>query len=430
MSDNSNQKNHLSAPVAIIGFGTAGMNAAIGLRDAGYKGKIDVYSNIGNRPYSPILTSYYVAGEKTYEECFPWLEEEIAELDLDIHGNSAVSHIDVDAHTIQTDDGEHHYSKCVIATGSRPLANGFPEDCGYSPLMLRNMKDAEAMKTAFENEKCQKVLISGASMVALKTLEAALANGLETVLVGMNDNLLDFNALPQVAARFEDGLRDRDVELVLGQTIKSVEVVENENAYKGRKLRVIFSHGKIDEYDEICVAHGMACNLDFLDEGTVDMSPGIIVDDYMRSSDPDVYAAGDVSQAYELVSGKKQIVGIWKNAVNQGQLAGRSIAKELAGETLESSDRYKGSISSNTIAVDGMLFISGGTIDLRDGKTVNMIADENMTLMCIFDPSRANKDGEKSLVGFNLACDTDEAGIKAYDIGVMLSMRIEKDCKR
>lgn len=430
MSDNANQTDHLSCSVAIIGFGTAGMNAAIGLRDAGYKGKIDVFSNIGNLPYSPILTSYYVAGEKSYEECFPWLEEEIAELDLDIHGDSAVNHIDTETHAIQTDDGEYRYSKCVIATGSRPLANGFPKDCGYAPLMLRSMGDAETMKKAFADEKCQKVLISGASMVALKTLEAALANGLETVLVGMNDNLLDFNALPQVAVRFEDGLRDRGVELILGQTIATVEIVENEDAYKGRKLRVVFTHGKIDEYDEICVAHGMACNLDFLDDGAVDMAPGIIVDDFMRSSNPDVYAAGDVSQAYELVSGQNKIVGIWKNAVNQGQLAGRSIAKELAGKALSSNDRYEGSISSNTIAVDGMLFISGGTIDLRNGKTVNMIADENMTLMCIFDPSRKNEEGEKCLVGFNLACDTDEAGIKAYDIGAMLSMRIEKDCKR
>lgn len=430
MCNKVNEPNHMNAPVAIIGFGTAGMNAAIGLRNAGYEGKIDVFSDISTRPYSPILTSYYVAGEKSYEECFPWLEDEIAELDLDIHHNSPVRHLDVKSHTIHTDDGEHPYSKCVIATGSRPLANGFPKDCGYSPFMLRSMTDAEAMKDAFEDDKCKKVLISGASMVALKTLEAALANGLDTTLVGMNENLLDFNALPPVAVRFEDGLRERGVELILGQTIESVEVIERAGEYKNHKLRVTFTHGKIAEYDEICVAHGMACNLDFLDDDALDMGPAILVDDCMRSSDTDVYAAGDVAQALELVSGDKRIVGIWKNAVNQGQVAGRVIAKELAGEALGKQDRYKGSISSNTIAVDGMLFISGGTIDLQDGKTVNMIADENMTLMCIFDPSRKNVDGKNCLVGFNLACDTDEAGGNAYDFGAMLSMRIEKDCAK
>ena len=69
--------------VAIIGYGVAGVNCAIALRCAGYTGPIRVFSATSTPPYSPILTSYYAGGEKSYEECFPWTEAELVDLDLD-----------------------------------------------------------------------------------------------------------------------------------------------------------------------------------------------------------------------------------------------------------------------------------------------------------------------------------------------------------
>ena len=72
------QATQANAPVAIIGYGTAGVNAIIALRNAGYAGPVRVFSDIDTLPYSPILTSYYAGGEKTYEECFPWSATELA----------------------------------------------------------------------------------------------------------------------------------------------------------------------------------------------------------------------------------------------------------------------------------------------------------------------------------------------------------------
>ena len=148
-------------PVAIIGYGTAGVNALIGLRNAGFEGEVNVFSNTGTLPYSPILTSYYAGGEKAYEECFPWSAEELDDLKPTVHLNCPVEGIDVDAHTIQTPEGTFEYSKCVIATGSRPMCYGFPQDCGYDPIVLRTMDDAERLKNVLENPKCERILISG-----------------------------------------------------------------------------------------------------------------------------------------------------------------------------------------------------------------------------------------------------------------------------
>ncbi|MDO4182058.1 MAG: NAD(P)/FAD-dependent oxidoreductase [Coriobacteriia bacterium] len=404
--------------VAIIGYGTAGVNALIGLRNAGFTGRVQVFSNIDTLPYSPILTSYYAGGEKTYEECFPWTAAELDDLHPEVV-RATVTNLDVDARTVTTAEGAvYPYTKCVIATGARPMCYGFPADCGYSPLVLRTMADAQRMKDAFENPACKNVLVSGASMVALKSLEAALNCGKQVTLVGMNPHVLDFNALPETAERFEAGLRAKGVTLKLGCTIKTVEVVE---APEGR-LKVGFADGSTGYFDEISVSHGMRCNLDFVPEGALELDRALVVDDFMRTSNPHVYAAGDVAQALELVSGNKRIVGIWKTAAVQGYCAGTAIAAELAGAQPSPAAAYEGAIPTNTIAVNGTLFISAGTMDVTENRTVDVRETDDMTVVYVFETAA---DGTRRLAGFNLTCDTDEEGSVAYDTGAMLTMRIE-----
>ena len=427
MNQISQESGAAQVPVAIIGFGTGGMNAAIGLRTSGYEGPIRVFSDGGALPYSPILTSYYAGGAKEYEECFPWSVEEIADLDLEILEDSPVVELDTEAHIVRTAKGEYPYSKCVIATGATPMCWGFPGvegDAEYKPYVLRTMADAERLKGMLENAACKRMLVSGASMVALKTLEACLNQGKDCTLVGMNPHVLDVNALPETAERFERGLREKGVQLRLGQTIAAVKRITENGA---PRLEVTFSNGDTDVFDEISVAHGMKSNLDFVKEGTLQIDRALVVDEFMRTSDSDVYAAGDVVQATELISGEKRVIGIWKNAALQGCCAGRTIAAELAGEAPDASWALPGSISTNTIAVSGTLFISAGTMEITDNRWIEVREAQDMTVVYIFEKT---DEQPRRLVGFNITCDHDEEGGTAYDVGAMLTLRIEHACKR
>lgn len=423
----SSQTSQAQDPVAVIGFGTAGFNACVALRNARYEGTICVFSENGIPPYSPILTSYYAGGEKTYDDCFPWSDADIAGLGIELLHDSPAIELDIAGHTVRTAHGDYPYSKCIIASGATPTSYGFPADCGYEPLMLRTMTDAKRLRAAITDPGCKHVLVSGASMVALKTLEACLKCGLQVTLVGMNPHVLDFNALPEAAIRFEKGLASKDVELRLGQTIKAVRLVEDAAHPLGRRLDVTFSTGDMASFDEIAVAHGMKCNLDFLAEDALEIDRALIVDEFMRTSNPDVYAAGDVAQAMELISGEKCVVGIWKNAAVQGAVAGKAIAAELAGSAPAPRDAFKGSIPTNTIAVDGTLFISAGTMEVTDRRHVEVREDDYMTVVYVY---QEEADGSQRLVGFNLVCDSDEPGSLAYDTGAMLTLRIEKGCAR
>ena len=418
------------APVVIIGYGVAGVNAIIALRNAGYTGAIQVLSDISTLPYSPILTSYYAWGEKTYEEFFPWSAEELAELDVEVFDDTRALELHPDTHIVHTARGDFAYSKCVIATGSTPQPNGFPSVVGYDPLMLRTMEDAERLKRALDDPSCKRVLVSGASMVALKTLEACLNCGKEVTLVGMNPHVLDFNAQPVAAERFEAGLRRYGVELRLGQTVSAVKRVEREPAdgqaagedLRAWQLEVTFSNGEVDHFDEISVSHGMKSNLDFVLPDTLEIDRALLVDEFMRTSDPDVYAAGDVAQGLEIISGLKRVVGIWKGAAVQGACAGKAIAAELAGRVPDPADAYKGMLVANSIAVKDMLFISAGAVTMLPTRHVEVRETEEMTVVYIYEEG---EDGQRRLAGYNVVCDKDEEGSPAYDTAAMLTLRIE-----
>lgn len=415
--------------VAIIGYGTAGVNAATALRTAGYEGIIRVFSDTSILPYSPILTSYYAGGMRPYDECFPWSAEQLAELNLDVLANTPVIELDPEAHLIRTAAGDFPYTKCIIAAGSTPMPYGFPGVEGepdYQPIMLRTMDDAERLKATAEDPACKRILVSGASMVALKTLEAFIEQGLDCTLVGMNPHVLDMNALPVTAERFERGLLAKGVTLRLGQTIQSVLHVDDPEGFKGRRLQVTFSTGDVDTFDEISVAHGMKSNFGFVKAGSLETDRAIVVDKFMRTSNPDVYAAGDVTQATELITGRKMIVGIWKNAALQGACAGRAIAAEMAGEQPPADCALAGSIATNTISVCGMLFISAGSVVPADNRWNEVSEDDEMTVLCTYERTA---DGGKRLVGFNITCDDDTEGGRAYDLGAMLTLRIEAACR-
>ena len=415
--------------VAIIGYGTASVNAIIALRNAGYAGAIRVFSTTDTLPYSPILTSYYAGGRKTFEECLPWNEDEMTQLGAEVMHNCPVLELDCAEHLIHTAQGDFPYTKCLIATGATPQTFGCPGVEGepdFKPFILRTMDDAQRLRVALEDPATKRFLISGASMVALKMLEACMDQGKQVVLVGMMPHVLDNNALPEAAERFERGLRAKGVELRLGQTVSHVRRLAGDGSVPG-PLEVTFSTGETDVFDGICVAHGMRSNMEFVKEGQLEIDRALVVDEFMRTSDPDVYAAGDVAQGLELISGEKQIVGIWKNAAVQGACAGYAIAAEMAGRAPAPEHAFAGGIATNTIVVDGVLFISAGTMRLAENRRVDVRESDDMTIVRIF---QTDDDGIERLVGFNLVSDVDEEGGVAYDTGAMLTLRIEEGCRR
>ena len=292
---------------AIIGYGGAGVNAAMAMRAAGYAGRILMLSNTKTPPYSPVLTSHLAGGTKTIERCYPWTNVELEELKLDVVQECTVTKLLPEQHMIETSQGSFNYTKCLVASGASPVRSGFVRMEGYEPLVLRTLDDGKRLKEHLERPECKRVLVSGTSMVALKVLDACLHQGVSVTLLGRSEHILRRSALPEVAERFEQLMSDDGIDVLLNTKTIAAKIVTHENC---EQVEVEFDNGAVQVFDDIVLAHGVTPNLGFVKDGVLERDKGLLVDKNMRTSDPDVFAAGDVAQALDLTTGTQNIVGL------------------------------------------------------------------------------------------------------------------------
>lgn len=403
-------------PVVILGFGTASASAVLELRAAGYSGPLAVVTDGEPRPYSPVLTSYYAGGRIERSQCNPWSDLCIPSLVDELIAHARPSGLDVEKREVILEDGRRlKYSKLLIATGAHPVAPGFPQSAPYEPHVLRTLDDADRLSRALAAGRYQNVLVAGTSMVGLKVVETCLDREAHVTLLGRSPHILRNSAHPTIAAQFEHLLEQHSVALRLAQTATrcdcrsktdrctvtferggSAAFDRNDINACGRNEGEALDQGDSERFDEIVLAQGVKPNLDFVPTGAIEIDQGLVVDCFMRTSAPDVFAAGDVAQAFDLTTGQKRIIGLWQNAVQQGRCAARAIAAELAGRF--PMQPFAGSIPSNVIHVGDILFASAGTIADGKGKRLDFQERNGTPLLLVYEEQG---DGER-LVGFNL----------------------------
>ena len=396
----------MNQTVALIGYGAAALNAAISLRTTGYQGEIQAFSNAGALPYSPMMTASYAAGACDYQGMFPWDKADLAQLNVQVIADAPVTCLNVQERTITAGGQEYPYDLCLIASGAHPVGVGVPaagaeKAAGaFHPLYLRTLEDARVLHDALTSENASRILISGTSMVALKAVDACLAQGVEVTLLGRSEHIMRRTACDEIAEALEDALREKGVDVRLSQIIEEAQLAEN------GQVRITFSNGDVADYSHVLVAHGIAPNLDFVPDGVFTQvecaqeqgqgadalaagvalpgngaaqgliadiaTQGIPVNEFMHTSDPYVYAAGDVAQVPNITTGTRTPAGLWKEACLQGACAGRAMAAALAGTQPLAADAYYGFVPSNTITVGECVVISGGTMEFTQKRWLDV----------------------------------------------------------
>ena len=430
--------------VAIIGYGTAAVNAIIALRTSGFQGKIQVYSDTETLPYSPMMTSAYAAGTCEREGVFPWDACDLDQLDVCVVANAPVTRLNAAAHTVTAGGVEYAYDACLIASGAHPVAPALAQDASgaqdafdgfdaVKPLVLRTLDDAEVLRNAFTSENDARVLVSGTSMVGLKAVDACLERGVDVTLLGRGERIMRRTACDEIAAELEAYLAEKGVDLRLSQVMEEAHPAEN------GQVRVIFSNGDMADYSHVLFAHGIAPNLDFvpvdaLEQTVCDCSnanalaAGLPVDEFMRTQLPDVYAAGDVACVLNKATGQHVVAGLWKEACLQGACAGRAMAAALQGEQPASEARYDGFVPSNSIAVGGAVVLSGGSMELSECRWMDVERRNGCVVAVVREAANESVSADETadaknarLVGYNVFSDNaDPATSLAYDEATML----------
>ena len=302
------------ADFLLIGGGLASATAAEILRAAGAEGRIAILSAEKILPYHrpPLSKSFLINGpDKTniliHDEAF------YRDRDIEIHLGARVRWVDVGSRTIETDAGAHFsFSKLLIATGAGVNRLSAPGADLSGVHYLHTVSDALSLYRGIE--RVQRAVVVGASFIAMELAAAFATRGIATTLIAKEHLLYSKLRSPEVSEFFAEYYRGRGIELIFGEGIK-------EFSGTTRVEGVVTSSGGIVTCDIVAVGIGVHPEIAFLRNSGIDVDGGILVNQYLETNRPGIYAAGDVANFYDPIARTRSRVEHWDNAIKQGRIA-------------------------------------------------------------------------------------------------------------
>jgi 3-phenylpropionate/trans-cinnamate dioxygenase ferredoxin reductase component len=321
----------------IVGGGMAGAIAAQTLREEGFDGSITLLSQEPNLPYErPPLSKDYLQGNADRDSIFVHPESWYAEHAVELSLGGAVTSLDPAARTVATATGTQlRYDKLLLVTGSKPRRLDLPGANLDGVHYLRNVEDSERIKIEFARAK--RAVIIGAGWIGLETAAAARAAGLDVTILVSGDMPLQHVLGPEVAPIFDELHRSHAVDLRYRTTAS--ELIGRHGTATG----VVLSDGTRIDADMIIVGIGAIPRIELAAEAGLKIDNGIVVDEHLRTSDPDIFAAGDIAQTYNPRLGRHIRVEHWANARRQGAVAAKSMLGQDAVDVRPSyffTDQY------------------------------------------------------------------------------------------
>ncbi|MCC9311653.1 FAD-dependent oxidoreductase [Kitasatospora sp. RB6PN24] len=303
----------------IVGGGLAGAKAAEALRAEGYRGPLVLVAEETERPYErPPLSKGYLQGKEAREKIYVHPEEWYREHDVELRLGTAVTAIDPAAHRLTLSDGSTlDYAKLLLTTGASPRRLPVPGADLTGVHYLRTVQQSERLRELFGS--AQRLVVVGAGWIGLEATAAARAAGVAvTVLEALELPLLRVLGR-EVAQVFADLHRAHDVDLRFGV---KVEAIEGDG---GKVTGVRLADGTVVPADAVLVGIGVAPNTRLAEAAGLEVSDGILTSESLRSSNADVFAAGDVARARHPLFDKEIRVEHWANALNQPQTAAKAM---------------------------------------------------------------------------------------------------------
>lgn len=304
----------------IVGGGLAGVSAAEELRKQGFNGTIQLVGKEPHAPYiRPPLSKGFLNGSDGLDAVYVHPKEWYAENNIDLHTDTNVHGVNADAHEITLAEGKSlRYDKLLLATGSSPrilTIEGAELDGVH---YLRTLDDSTSLQKELADGGRKLVLI-GSGWIGMEV-------GATARTLGNDVTILEQVAIPlagaigdELGTMFHDLHQEHGVDMRMSVSVD--KIVGSEGKVSGVQLK----SGEVVPADLVLIGVGAVPNIALADDAGITTENGIVVDQAMQTSDPDIFAAGDVANAYHPLANMRLRSEHWANALNEGASAARGM---------------------------------------------------------------------------------------------------------
>jgi NADPH-dependent 2,4-dienoyl-CoA reductase/sulfur reductase-like enzyme/peroxiredoxin family protein/TusA-related sulfurtransferase/rhodanese-related sulfurtransferase len=332
--------------VIIVGGGAAGASCAARLRRLNEDAEIIIIEKTNEVSIANCGLPYYVSGvinerEKilvsTPEKFKSWFN-------IDVLLDTEVINIMPDEKKVFLSNGEEmNYDKLVLAQGASPIVPPFEGMDKDKTFIVRNLNDADKIKNYIQQNNSKKAVVVGGGFIGIEMAENLTEMGLDTTLVELGNQILA-PVDEEIASVAQNEMRDNGVNLILSDGVKSFD--DN---------NIILNSGKVIEFDIVIMAIGVRPETALAKVAGLEVNRGILVDEYMQTSNADIYAAGDSVEVKDFVTGDNALIPLAGPANRQGRI----IADNICGVN-EKLSTYKNSQGTSVLKVFGLTVASVG----------------------------------------------------------------------
>ena len=307
-------------PFVVVGAGLAGAKAAETLREEGFDGPVVLVGAEPERPYErPPLSKQYLLGRADRDSAFVHDAGWYAEHDVELRTGVRATRLDPAAHRLELDTGEQlGYARLLLATGASARRLPVPGADLDGVRYLRTLVDADRLRTDLTGGG-RRVVVVGAGWIGLEVAAAARSHGNTVTVVEPQPTPLHAVLGAEMGRVFARLHRDHGVELLTDTVVREIR------GSGGRATTVVTDGHAGLPADLVVVGVGVVPDSRLAAAAGLEVDNGVVVDEALRSSAPDVHAAGDVAAAFHPLYGRHVRVEHWANALHQGPAAARSM---------------------------------------------------------------------------------------------------------
>ena len=355
------------AKYVIVGASAAGLGAVDAIREVDTTGTITVITDENCSHYSRPMISDFVSGKADMKKINCRTEEFWKENNVEALMGKKATALNFTEKTVQLESGEKvAYEKLLLATGGKPFVpktEGSEKDGVFT---FTTIGDAQRIAAKIDAINAKAAVVIGGGLIGISVTEALVKRGLQVTMVELQDKILSLLLDAKGSDIMEAVVKKAGVNIATGQ---SVQKILGKPGNEGVVGGVLLTKGDQVPCDLVIMAIGVIPRTELVIGSAVKINRGIIVDNLMQTSVPDVYAGGDVAEAYDFIINQNRTLPLWPLAIQEGRVAGYNMAGKKT--------TYGGGTNMSSLKYFGVPIVSIGLANPKEDPTLEVLVKQD-----------------------------------------------------